>query len=335
MKEEKYILAVDIGASKANLGVFTARGAALDPVKEDSLASGDFPGVAEMINSFLDKCPFDVDLACIGVPGPVLEGQSTTTNLPWFIDSMALAEDISVRTIRLVNDLEAMAAAIPLLPETDLYSLNKGIKRDKMNMAVISPGTGLGEAYLCWDDASRSFVSQASEGGHCDFAPSSPFELDMLAYLQDEIGHVSYEQVCSGMGIVNIYRFLKESLDEDEPAWLIKRFENEADPSRVIIDAALDKEKSFYLCRRALEVFVAILGAEAGNLALKIMAMGGVYIGGGISPMIIDILDSRSFLKTFLNKGRVSSLLDDIPVQVVMNLKAPMLGAANIARGML
>jgi glucokinase len=335
MNDEKYILAVDIGASKTKLGIFAAGGLSLSPVKEDVLVTGNFSAAAEMINSFLDQGSFDIDLACIGVPGPVIDGRSTTTNLPWFIDSAALAEDISIRAVKLVNDLEAMAAAVPLLPASDLYVLNKGVKRDKMNMAVLSPGTGLGEAYLCWDDVSHSFISHASEGGHCDFAPSTPLELDLLAYLQDEIGHVSYELVCSGIGIVNIYKFLEESNREAKPGWLVKRFEDEVDPSRVIIDAALAKEKSYYLCRRTLEMFVAILGAEAGNLALKTMALGGVYIGGGIPPRITDLLDSRAFLKTFLNKGRVSALLDDIPVQVVMNLNAPMIGAASIARGMI
>ncbi len=335
MNAEKYILAVDIGASKVKLGVFPAGGLSLTPVKEETLVSKDFPAAAEMINSFLEHCSFKIELACIGVPGPVIDGRSTTTNLPWLIDSDVLAEDISVRTVKLVNDLEAMAAAVPLLPATDLYTLNKGVRRDRMNMAVLSPGTGLGEAYLCWDDASHSFISHASEGGHCDFAPSNSLELDLLAYLQDEIGHVSYEQVCSAIGLVNIYKFLEESNSEAEPGWLVKRFEDEADPSRVIIDAALNKDKSFYLCRRTLEMFVAILGAEAGNLALKTMALGGVYIGGGIPPRITDLLDSQAFLKTFLNKGRMSSLLGDIPVQVVTNLKAPMIGAASIARGMI
>ena len=225
-----------------------------------------------------------------------------------------------------------MANAVPFLSKTDLYPLNKGISRDKENLAVISPGTGLGEAFLSWDDKLGIFTAHASEGGHCEFAPANSLEQDLLAYLQEEIGHVSYEQVCSGIGIVNIYKFLKEFHNELEPGWLKEKFENETDPSRVIIDVALDKDRSFNLCHRTIEVFVGILGSEAGNLALKVMALGGVYIGGGILPRIIDILDSPTFLKRFLNKGRVSALLDNIPVHLVMNLKAPVMGAARIAR---
>ena len=326
------ILAVDIGASKVNLGIFAVQESPRQPIMEASLASRDFSSATHLLQYFLDRCNCIVDLACIGVPGPVLDNQSTTTNLPWIINGTQLAQDLSIKTIRLVNDLEAAAASVPILQESDLYQLNKGICLKNGNRAVISPGSGLGEAFLCKNDA-NDFTFYPSEGGHCDFAPSNSLELALLAYLQDKIGHVSYEQVCSGLGIINIYKFLKESANDLEPEWLLERFDKTSDQSRVIIDVALamDKGKAYPLCRKTLEIFVSILGAEAGNMALKVLAYGGVYLGGGIPPRITEILDSSNFLKTFLNKGRMSSLLVDVPVHIITNLKAPMIGAAGIA----
>ncbi|MEN8136035.1 MAG: glucokinase [Thermodesulfobacteriota bacterium] len=331
MNSKKNILAVDIGASKTNLGIFSTKDSPRLPTKEASLVSKDFASAAELLQYFLDRCDCDVDSACIGVPGPVLDNQSTTTNLPWLIDGPKLAQDLAIKKIELVNDLEAAAASVPLLQESDLYQLNKGLRRENGNKAVISPGTGLGEAFLCKNDG-NGFTSYPSEGGHCDFAPSNSLELELLAYLQDKIGHVSSEQVCSGLGIVNIYRFLKESTPDREPEWLLERFAKTGDWSRVIIDVAMamDGGQACPLCRKTLELFASILGAEAGNMALKVMAHGGVYLGGGIPPRITGILDSSNFLKAFLNKGRMSSLLADIPVHIITNLKAPMLGAAAI-----
>jgi glucokinase len=333
MSGKNNILAVDIGASKTNLGLFPADESPSTPIKEASLVSRDFASATDLLQHFLNGCSDGIQSACIGVPGPVLDNQSVTTNLPWIINGTELAQDLAIETIRLVNDLEAAAASVPLLQERDLYQLNKGIRRENGNRAVISPGTGLGEAFLCKNDLGNGFTSYPSEGGHCDFAPSNPLQLELLAYLQDEIGHVSFEQVCSGLGISNIYNFLKVSESEREPEWLKELFNQEADPSRVIIEVAMDKErgKSYQHCRKTLEIFVSILGAEAGNMALKVMAYGGVYLGGGIPPRITEILDSSNFLKTFLNKGRMSSLLADVPVHVITNLKAPMLGAASIA----
>lgn len=332
MNGNKNILAVDIGASKTNLGLFTVKESPRKPTMEASLVSRDFASATKLLQYFLERCDCDVDSACIGVPGPVLDNQSTITNLPWIINGLQLEQDLSIKTIRLVNDLEATAASVPFLQERDLYQLNKGVRREKANRAVISPGTGLGEAFLCKNDG-NGFTAYPSEGGHCDFAPSNSLELEMLAYLQDKIGHVSYEQVCSGLGIVNIYKFLKESTNAREPEWLQERYAQTADQSRVIIDVATDAEIPYPICRKTLEIFVSILGAEAGNMALKVMAHGGVYLGGGIPPRIIGILDSSNFLKTFLNKGRMSSLLSDVPVHIITNLKAPMIGAAAIAIG--
>lgn len=325
------ILAVDIGASKTNLGIFSEGESPLTPIIDASLVTRDFANPTALIKYFLAKWPQPVKSACIGVPGPIIDNQSTTTNLPWFINGLGLARDLAIKNILMVNDLEASAAAVPLLTAKDLLQLNQGTPRDHGNKAIISPGTGLGEAFLCETTDSRGFTPYPSEGGHCDFAPANPLQLELFAFLHRKIGHVSYEQVCSGLGIVNIYDFLKKSTNEQEPVWLLEMFDNEADPSKIIIDVALSTEKSCPTCRKTLEIFVDILGAEAGNMALKVMALGGVYLGGGIPPRITEVLNSRNFLKTFLNKGRMSTLLNEVPVHVIMNLKAPMIGAASIA----
>lgn len=331
MNNKKNILAVDIGASKTNLGLFTDSKTPRSPTRETSLVTRNFTNAGELLQCFLSECSDDVDFACIGVPGPVLGNQSATTNLPWIINGDELAKDLSIPIIRLVNDLQATAAAVPFLQESDLYQLNKGVCQVDANKVVISPGSGLGEAFLCKERNSEVFTSYPSEGGHCDFAPSNSVELELLAYLQDKIGHVSYEQVCSGLGVVNIYNFLKKAANTEEPEWLQDMLDKETDPSRVIIDVAMATEMSHPVCRKSLEIFASILGAEAGNMALKVMAFGGVYLGGGISPRIIDILDSEIFLNKFMNKGRMASLLADVPVHVIMNQKAPMIGAAMIA----
>jgi glucokinase len=331
MHDKLNILAVDIGASKTNLGLFPARQLPDLPSREASLVTRDFTNATDLLQSFLADSAQTIVSACIGVPGPVIGNQSTTTNLPWIINGAELGQALSIRNIRLVNDLEATAASVPLLPEADLFQLNKGVRRDHANKAVIAPGTGLGEAFLCDHHDGNGLSAYPSEGGHCDFAPANPLELKMLAYLQNKIGHVSYEQVCSGLGIVNIYDFLMDSAAEEEPEWLRERFRKEEDSSRVIIDVAMHGKESYPPCRQTMEIFADILGAEAGNMALKVMALGGIYLGGGIPPRIIEILDSKVFLKNFLNKGRMSSLLNEVPVHVIMNLKAPMLGAASLA----
>lgn len=331
MKIKQHILAVDIGASKTNLGIFEADGFPLEPLKTDTLISANYENATELLLNFLGGFSSGVDSACIGVPGPVVDNKAITTNLPWTISGEELERNLSIRHIKLVNDLVATAASVHLLKESDLYPLNRGIRSAKANIAVVAPGTGLGEAFLCGHSDDDRHIPYPSEGGHCDFAPSDSTELELLADLQRKIGHVSYEQVCSGIGLVNIYNFLKESANEPEPAWFIERFDKAVDPSRVIIDVAMAGEKALPLCRKTLEIFVGILGAEAGNMALKFMALGGVYLGGGIPPRILPFLDAKIFMKRFLHKGRMARLLNDVPVQVITNLKAPMLGAAGIA----
>ncbi|MBU0481110.1 MAG: glucokinase [Proteobacteria bacterium] len=330
MPPEKKFLACDIGGSKTNLSLVTRAGGPLAPIAEATLKSADFTDATELILKFLADTSALPEQACIGVAGPVIDNRSTTTNLPWFIDGDALSQVTGIRKIRLINDLEATAAAITLIDQKDLYTLNEGHGLPTGNIAVISPGTGLGESFLIWDKGSGSYLPHSSEGGHTDFAPCNSIEDQMLGYLRNRIGHVSYELVCSGLGLSNIYFFLKDSGLHEEPPWLSDLLISAEDPSMVIINTALDRDRECPICSETVKMFVSILGAEAGNLAIKVMARGGVYIGGGIPSRITSILDSSAFLKSFLNKGRMSRLLTDIPVNVILDQKAPLKGAAKM-----
>ncbi|NTV12526.1 MAG: glucokinase [Desulfobulbaceae bacterium] len=331
MRETGLLLAVDLGASKTNLGLYPTT-LPLTPVREGAYKTKDFPDATTLLAQFLADCGRPpLRHACLGVPGPVFANQSATTNLPWLIDGNKLSADLGIAKVLLVNDLMATAAAVVHLAPSELFSLNPGKADTNGNVAVLSPGTGLGEAFLTVDSHGQR-CAHASEGGHSDFAPNSLTETELLIWLREIFGHVSYEQVCSSLGLINIFNYLRDQAQIPVPAGLAERFEAAEDPSRVIIESSLDPENYCELCQETLKIFIAILGAEAGNLALKFMATGGIYIGGGITPRITSVLDSSLFLKNFLNKGRLAEVLSDIPVRVIMNHRAPVLGAAHLAR---
>jgi glucokinase len=266
--------------------------------------------------------------ATFGVAGPVLNGQATITNLPWVMSEAQLqtALDLSPGGVRLMNDLVAIAYAVPWLEPDDVHTLNEGQTVPDGAKAIIAPGTGLGEGYLTWDGA--RYRAHASEGGHTDFAPTNLLEVDLLRYLLDRFGHVSYERVCSGQGLRNIYAFLKDTGLAEEPTWLAERLASVDDPNPVIVETALGGDRQCDLCVATLETFVAILGTEAGNMALNILATGGVYLGGGIPPRILPALEGGGFMKDFQDKGRMSDLMTRIPVHVILNPKVALLGAA-------
>jgi len=258
-----------------------------------------------------------------------VDGRCVTTNLPWEVDEANLARAIPAPRVRLLNDLEAAAYGVLTLPPDKLESLQAG-KARKGNMVLIAAGTGLGEAILVWDGARHRVI--ASEGGHADFAPRTDLEIDLLRFLQKEFGHVSYERVLSGPGLYNIYRFLRDTGHAPEPQWLSDRLRS-GDPSAVVSEVGL--AAGHPLCTTALELFVSIYGAEAGNLALKALAVGGVFVGGGIAPKIIAKLADGSFLAAFCDKGRYRDLMGSIPVHLVLDPRAPLLGAAHVARELL
>ena len=326
----RLLLAGDVGGTKTAVSLFEARAAGPRLLRQASFHSGEFESLQAVVRRFLGAGPpVRVAAACFGVAGPVVDGKCVTTNLPWHVDERGLATAIPAPRVRLLNDLEAAAHGLLTLPPRDLERLQGG-KARKGNMVLIAAGTGLGEAILVWDGARHRVVP--SEGGHADFAPRGDLETDLLRFLRKEFGHVSYERVLSGPGLYNIYRFLRETSDAPEPPWLADRLRN-GDPGAVISEVAL--AGGHPLCVTALELFVSIYGSEAGNLALKALAVGGVFVGGGIAPKIRAKLMDGTFLAAFADKGRYRDLMASIPVRLVLNPQAPLLGAARVARDLL
>lgn len=328
------LLAGDIGGTKTNLGIFSAEAGPRDPLVEATFPSASYPSLKAIVREFLSRTDLEVEQATLGVAGPLVEGRATVTNLPWVVDEQELRETFDLSSVRLLNDLQAIAASVPFLEPPDLHTLgrygdlpyNEGDPVPGGAIAIIAPGTGLGEAFLTWDGA--RYRPHASEGGHVDFAPTNAVELDLLRYLKERFEHVSYERICSGRGLPNIYAFLRDTGRAEEPPWLAEQLAAAADPAPVITNAALHADKPCRLCSDTLDLFVSVLGAEAGNLALKVMATGGVYLGGGIPPRILPALEGDRFLRAFRRKGRMSDVLAHVPVHVILNPKVALLGAA-------
>jgi glucokinase len=320
------LLAGDIGGTKTNLAVFSSEAGPRSPLAEATFPSTDYPSLQALVREFLSRIDLQVERASFGVAGPVVGGQATVTNLPWVMQETQLQAALNLSSVRLLNDLEAIANGVPLLEPADLHTLNAGEPAPGGAIAVIAPGTGLGEAFLTWDGA--RYRPHASEGGHASFAPMDALEIELLRYLQRHFDHVSCERVCSGLGLPNIYAFLRDGGYADEPDWLAEQLAAADDPTPVIANAALDAERACELCTATLDAFVSILGAEAGNLALKVLATGGVYLGGGIPPRILPALERGQFMQSFRRKGRMSDLLARVPVHVILNPKVALLGAA-------
>ncbi|MGH9970231.1 MAG: glucokinase [Pyrinomonadaceae bacterium] len=320
------ILAGDIGATSARLGAFTLENVRLNLVLDEEYPTREHNDTVEIIRSFITKHRIAVERACMAIAGPVRHGRVEATNLPWIVDAKQIARELNLERVGLINDLEANAYGIFALEGREIAVLNEGASDSCGNMAVISAGTGLGEAGLYWDE--KQHHPFACEGGHCDFAPGNDLEIELLRYLQDRFGHVSWERVVSGPGLNSIYEFLRETGRGDEPPWLAEEMRHK-DPSSVISRVALNQGNA--LCMRALELFISLYGAEAGNLALKIMATGGIFLGGGIAPKIMQELKGSVFMRSFTAKGRFKHLLEAIPVRVILNDKAALLGAARYA----
>lgn len=320
------LLAGDVGGTKTNLAIFASKDKLRTPLLEAKLPSARYPSLASLVKDFLSNVKSSVDCAVFGVAGPVANGRAKITNLPWTMQEQQLQEELDIPVIHLLNDLEAMANAVPLLEPSDVHTVNPGTPVPHAPIAVVAPGTGLGEAFLTWDGA--RYRTYPSEGGHVDFAPRTPFESGLLVYMLGRLEHVSYEHVCSGIGLPNIYAYLKESGTFEEPAWLAEQLVKTEDHTPIIVNAALSEQDSSGICAATLKTFVGILGAEAGNMALKVLATGGVYLGGGISPRILSFLKGEEFMRAFKNKGRFSDLLASIPVQVILNPNVGLIGAA-------
>ncbi|MGB0009244.1 MAG: glucokinase [Candidatus Sulfotelmatobacter sp.] len=319
------ILAGDIGGTNARLAYFQTQNGNLRLISEHVYPSSEYNELGEIVSKFLKETGARPEAACFGIAGPVHNGRVETSNLPWVIEQSRLAQQILLPATLLINDLEASAWGIGALNPEDLTALNQ-VSLAIGNQAVIAPGTGLGEAGLFWDGTQHQVF--ACEGGHADFAPQGDLQIDLLRFLAVRYGHVSYERVLSGPGLVNVYEFLRSKDSCMEPAGFAAQVSG-GSAAAAISHAALAGTNP--LAVAALDLWISVYGAEAGNLALKTMATGGIFLGGGISPKILPKLMGPTFMKAFLGKGRLRPLLEGIPVQVITNDKAGLLGAARCA----
>ncbi len=323
-RANELLLAGDIGGTKTALAIYTRERGPRAPVAQQTFSSKEYASMEAIVREFLTDKNWRVARACVDVAGPVVAQRTQVTNLPWEVDARALSETLGNAPVFLLNDLEAIANAIPFLEPADWETLNAGKPVERGALAVIAPGTGLGEAFLTWGGG--RYRAHASEGGHVDFAPTTAQEIDLLRYLWEQMDHVSYERIAAGIGLPNVYAFLKDRQGMHEPDWLRESLAATNDPTRIIIQHALENQVE--ICVATLKLFVAILGSEAGNLTLKIMATGGVYLGGGIPPRILEYLRAETFLRRFTRKGRFTELLRSVPVRVILNPDAALIGAA-------
>lgn len=319
------LLVGDIGGTKTVLALISPEQGVRQPLRQATFPSDDYESLEAVIADFLQETDTELVEAVFGVAGPVVGQKAQITNLPWVIDATVIAHRFNIETVRLLNDLEAIAHAVPHLQADDLFVLNTGTPEPEGALAVIAPGTGLGEAFLVWND--RSYSAYPSEGGHAAFAPVTAEQTALLAYLQPKMGYVSFERVCAGIGIPNLYDFLRHSGRFPDPPWLQEALAEADDKTPLIVEAAVTQTAE--ICVATLDLFMEILGAEAGNLALKVLATGGVYIGGGIPPRILSQLQESRFMATFTNKGRFVDLLQEIPVQVICNPQTALYGVAH------
>ena len=320
------LLAGDIGGTKTDLAVYTGETGPFAPLAETEVHSADYGSLEAIGKEFLTKVKEPVDRACFAVAGPVIDGRAKTTNLPWVIDESTVAKELNLEQVHLMNDLEAIAFAIPRLRTNDLQTLNAGAPVPGGAIGVIAPGTGLGESFLTWDGA--RYIAHSSEGGHASYAPTDETQIGLLAYMLKRFDHVSYEKVCSGIGIPHIYEYLRSIGGAPETPEVAQAIAAAHDPSPAIIKFGLDPAHSSALCAATLDILVSILGDEAGNLALKVLATGGVYLAGGIATHVLPALKGPRFMQSFARKGRFAELMARMPIHVIVT-RAALAGAAS------
>jgi glucokinase len=330
------ILAGDVGGTKVHLALYNFVGGKLSQVRDEKFPAPEFACLDDVVKAFLSPeqsgqpdVRGEIIASCFGVPGPVRDGRLKLTNLPWTLDARDLQRSLDIQHIFLINDLEANGYGIPELAQEKIFTLHAGDPSSVGHRGLIAAGTGLGECLLIWDPILRRHLPIPSEGGHGDFAARNETEIALLKYLRQKLnGRVSTERVVSGIGIQNVYAFLRDDQKMEEPDWLRERMQNE-DPNAVI--GACAEDGSSEICVKTIELFVSAYGAEAGNLALKLLALGGIYLGGGIGPKILKFLSGGAFMQAFLDKGRLSPLLETIPVRVILDDTCALLGAAAYA----
>jgi len=322
------LIAGDIGGTKTDLAIFSSETGPLVPLAQTRVHSADYPNLQTIVREFLAKEKKPVDRACFAVAGPVIGGRVKTTNLPWVIEEPSLAEelDINRQSVHLINDLEAIATAVPILRPSDVETINSGEPVPKGAIGVIAPGTGLGESFLTWDGA--GYLAHSSEGGHADFAPTDERQIGLLKYVRKQFDHVSFEQVCSGIGIHNIYSYLREVEQIPQEPEVTALIDAASDRTAAIVAHGLGGDANRgKLCAATVDMFVSILAAEAANVALKIFATGGMYVAGGVAVHTLAVLKQPGFMQSFKRKGRLAELMARIPLHVVVS-PAGLAGAA-------
>ena len=335
------ILAGDVGGTKTRLAFCQLDNGKIIRQQTDTFVSREYSCLEDVVHNFLKKYDVSVTKSCFGVPGPVVNGEAKATKLPWNFKEEQISEKLNIPSVKLVNDLVATAAAVPHLMPDDLYVLHEGgppgLAREGQNrnsrpgneeevIGVLAPGTGLGQAYIYTNAGQRHIL--ASEGGHADFAPTNDVEVRLFQYLKSKYDHVSYDSILSGPGLNSIYTFLKETGFAPEPPELEKRLREE-DPGKVITTSG--KAGEYELCTEALNIFASILGAQAGNMVLSLLATGGIYLGGGIPAAIYEKLEDGITVNSYLKKGRLSYLVEKTPLYVILDDHTALLGAAYIA----
>ncbi len=321
---DERFLAGDIGGTKTRLALFSIEAGDCELIESKTYPSQEFSSLEDIILTYLVDKPYKLNGASIGIAGPIFEGRARVTNLSWIVEESNLSAALGGIPVTLLNDLHAISSAIPHLKSEDLETLIPGDPAPEGAKGVIAPGTGLGEGFLLWTDG--RYQPYPSEGGHTSFGPETPLQLELLNYMDPIFGHVSYERVCSGLGIANLYTFLRDGKGFDEPAWLEKQLAEVEDPTPIIAKAALENQAE--ICTQTMELFVSILGSEAGNLALKVLATGGIYLGGGIPRRILPLLRGDNFRFAFTDKGRFAKMLWEVPVYVITHPQAGVFGAA-------
>lgn len=320
------ILAGDVGGTKVHLALYDFSEGKLAYRREERFPARDYSGLEDIVREFLGS---DVaTAACFGVPGPVRSGRLRLTNLPWTLDSEDLSANLGIRHVFLINDLEANGYGIAELQPDQIFTLSEGDPSQMGNRALIAAGTGLGEGFLIWNG--RTHVPYASEGGHADFAPRNEDEIDLLRFLRQKYsGRISWERVVSGMGMTNVFEFLRDVRGMEVERQAAQEIAAADDPNAVITVNGMNGRSE--ICVKALDMMISAYGAEAGNLALKVLSVGGLYVGGGIAPRLLEKLKDGTFMKAFTDKGRLSQLLVNMPVRVILESRAAVLGAAAYA----
>jgi glucokinase len=321
------LIAGDIGGTKTDLAIFSNEGGPHAPLAEEKFHSADYPSLQAIVKDFLALTKKPVDRACFAVAGPVIGGRVKATNLPWVIEETSLARELNInlQSVHLLNDLEAIAGAVPILRPSDVHTINVGAPVSKGAIAVIAPGTGLGESFLTWDGS--RYVAHSSEGGHSDFAPTYERQIHLLEYMFKKFDHVSFEHVCSGIGIPNIYGYLRDVEGIAEEPEVAAQVSSAHDPSFVIINQAVDAGNRSKLCAATIDLFVSILASEAANLAVKLLSTGGVYVAGGVAVHTLRLIENPTFMQHFKRKGRFADLMERIPVHLIV-APAGLAGAA-------